>query len=93
MGKYIVKKPIIEADTRYERDSEIELSDERAAQIGADYVEPVVASEEAPASEEVPTAPVAPEAPASPSGDSEPTGDDAGNGDAPQGGDEETNEQ
>lgn len=92
MGKYIVKKPIVEADTRYERGSEIELTDERAAQIGSDYVEPVVASMEAPASEEAEKAPAAPEAPASPSGDSEPTGDDAGNGDAPQGS-EETNEQ
>lgn len=63
MGKYIVKKPIIEADARYERGSEVELTDERASAIGSDYVAPVAASEVSPASpegsEEAPTAPEA----------------------------------
>lgn len=52
MGKYIVKKPIIEADTRYERGSEIELTEDRAAAIGADYVVLATASEETPTSPE-----------------------------------------
>lgn len=50
MGKYIVNKPIYEADQLHARGSEIELADERAAQIGPEYVTPVVASEESPTS-------------------------------------------
>lgn len=56
MGKYIVLKPIYEADQRHEKGSVIDLTEERAAQVGAEYVAPEV-PEEAPA---VPTAPASP---------------------------------